>query len=158
MGSEKLDEEPSAAEERLEKIARATIEEARMVTPGIQALFGFQLVAAFDQRFHDLGSIEQTLHFVALTLVALSVALIMTPAAYHRIAEQGTVSKFFVRFASWLIAAAMIPLMIAVCLDVYIIGELIMGSPWISLGASLVLFVIFTVLWFALPLAWREGR
>ena len=68
-------------------MARAAIEEARMVTPGIQVLFGFQLVAAFNERFRQLGPIEQALHFVALVLVALSVALIMTPAAYHRISE-----------------------------------------------------------------------
>ena len=84
-----------------------------MVTPGIQALFGFQLVAAFNERFRQLGPIEQALHFVALVLVALSAALIMTPAAYHRIAEPGSVSRFFVRLASWFIAIAMVPFLLA---------------------------------------------
>jgi hypothetical protein len=30
------------------------IEEARMVLPGIQALFGFQLIAVFNDGFRDL--------------------------------------------------------------------------------------------------------
>jgi hypothetical protein len=144
--------------ERTEKMARAAIEEARIVTPGIQALFGFQLVAAFSERFRQLGPIEQGLHFLALSLVALSVALIMTPAAYHRIAEPGSVSSFFVRLVSWLIAIAMVPLAIAICLDVYIIGHLIFGSQGSSIAAACVLFAVFAALWFAFPIAWRRKR
>ena len=38
---------------KTEKMAREAIEEARMVLPGIQALFGFQLIAVFSQTpFH----------------------------------------------------------------------------------------------------------
>ena len=35
-------------DERVEKMAQEAIEEARMVLPGIQALFGFQLIAVFN--------------------------------------------------------------------------------------------------------------
>ena len=83
-----------------------------MVLPGIQALFGFQLVAVFNARFTQLSFTDQLLHFSALVLVAIATALIMTPAAYHRQAELGTVSKFFVRMASTIIAIAMVPLML----------------------------------------------
>jgi hypothetical protein len=95
---------------------------------------------------------------VALVLVALSVALIMTTAAYHRIAEPGSVSRFFVRLASWFIAIAMAPLMTAVCLDVYIVGGLIPGSAWISGAAACVLVLVFAALWFAFPLACRQDH
>src|SRR4029453_9013295 len=91
-------------------IAQEVIDEARIVLPGIQALFGFQLIAVFNERFHSLPSLEQDLHYAALILVAMAIAVIMTPAAYHRIVEQTTVSEFFIKLASWLIAAAMLPL------------------------------------------------
>jgi hypothetical protein len=52
-----------------------------MVLPGIQALFGFQLIAVFNDRFQQLEGLYQLIHFIALVLVALSVAIIMTPAA-----------------------------------------------------------------------------
>jgi hypothetical protein len=77
-----------------ESIAQEVIEEARMVLPGIQALFGFQLIAVFNERFRDLETPEQRLHYAALILVAAAIAIIMTPGAYHRIAEQTTVSDF----------------------------------------------------------------
>src|SRR5439155_12636614 len=68
---------------------RATIDEARVVLPGIQALFGFQFVAIFNTSFQELADQEKYLHLAALLLVAIAVALIMAPAAYHRLAHRG---------------------------------------------------------------------
>ena len=68
-----------------ENLAQEAIEEARMMLPGIQALFGFQLIAVFNERFHQLTEADQVLHYIALLLVALAIAIIMTPAAYHRL-------------------------------------------------------------------------
>lgn len=73
-----------------------------MVLPGIQALFGFQLIAAFNERFKELTKDEQLIHFGTTVLVTIAIVLIMTPAACHRLAEQTTISKFFVWLASWL--------------------------------------------------------
>ena len=39
--------------ESLETEVEQILEEARMVLPGIQALFGFQLIAVFNQRFDE---------------------------------------------------------------------------------------------------------
>jgi hypothetical protein len=143
-------------EEGLEKRAEAAIEEARMVLPGIQTLFGFQLIAGFNQGFGKLASADQSLHYVSLVLVALAVAIIMAPAAYHRIVEQGSVSLFFVKLTSWMIAAAMVPLAIALSLEVYLVGTVIMGERGPSAIVATVLFVIFAALWFAFPFAMRQ--
>src|ERR1700716_3758681 len=91
----------------LEEETRTVIEEARMVLPGIQAFFGFQLIAVFNNRFQEFTHAEQVLHLVALLLLAISIALIMTPAAYHRIAERGMVSRRFVELASRFLESAM---------------------------------------------------
>jgi hypothetical protein len=57
-----------------------------MVLPGIQALFGFQLIAVFNTGVAEkLSQGEQELHLLAIALVAVSVALVMTPAAYQRL-------------------------------------------------------------------------
>jgi Family of unknown function (DUF6328) len=98
------------------KKAKMAVDEARMVLPGLQALFGFQMVSIFSARFEMLSSFNQLLHLFALILTTLSIALIMSPASYHRIAEPDTGSAFFVRLISRLIAAAMIPLMISLTL------------------------------------------
>lgn len=142
----------------IDKIAQATVEEARMVLPGIQALFGFQLIAAFNQRFSDLSEVHQDLHFAALILVALSAALIMTPAAYHRMAERYRNSDHFVQLASRLIAAAMLPLMLAISADVYLLGVMITESVVVSAILGLVMLIVFAGLWFAFPLAAAKGE
>ena len=72
---------------KLEEEIRTTIEEARMVLPGIQALFGFQLIAVFNARFHDFSGLEQMLHLAALLLVAVAIGLWVVTSAVCFLAE-----------------------------------------------------------------------
>ena len=127
-----------------------------MVLPGIQAVFGFQLIAPFNAGFASLGLTEQKLHFCALILVAISISLIMTPAAYHRIAEKGLVSRRFVEIASGLLTCAMLPLILGLTVDLFVVTRIILNDVSISIGiASLMLFLFFT-LWYVFPLIARR--
>jgi Family of unknown function (DUF6328) len=128
------------------------LEECRMVLPGIQALFGFQLIAVFNSTFWTkLDQLEQSIHYVAITLVAISVALVMTPAAYHRQAEPTTVSRRFLTISTKLLFWSMYPLMSGIVLDFYLIGSLILQSRLLSLLASFCLLCVFIFLWGLLP-------
>ena len=110
--------------EPLSSVVDHLLEECRMVLPGIQALFGFQLIAVFNQSFWDrLTHTEQVVHFVALSVVAVAIALVMTPAAYHRQTERETVSRGFVRLTSRLLLWSMFPLLTGICLDFYLISK-----------------------------------
>jgi hypothetical protein len=71
------------------------------------------------------------------------------------LAEQTTISKFFVLLASWLIAAAMVPLMLGLTLEVYLLGLLVIGDPTASLAVATTLLGVFLMLWFVFPLAMR---
>jgi len=129
-----------------------------MVLPGIQTLFGFQLIAAFNERFSRLDPALQLLHYGALLLVAVAIALIMAPAAYHRLAERHSVSETFVRLASGFISAAMVPFMLAIAIEVYLLGRVILGDGAFSAAVAVCMLVIFSALWFALPLGLRAAR
>jgi hypothetical protein len=135
----------------LEQETRTVIEEARMVLPGIQAFFGFQLIAAFNNRFQDLTHPEQVLHLIALFLLAVSIALIMTPAAYHRIAERGMVSRRFVELASRFLEYAMLPLMLSITVDLSLLTRLILGNPTLSVLVGVVTTLMLFSLWFLFP-------
>jgi uncharacterized protein DUF6328 len=145
--------------ESLEQRANSTHQEARMVLPGIQALFGFQLIAAFNARFHDLAVGDRVIHLSALVLVGVAIALIMTPAAYHRICEPGRTSLFFVRLASALVALAMVPLLLGISLDVYVVTRMALpeGNPWVGRILALASFIVFASLWIAFPY-WQRVR
>lgn len=136
------------------------LEECRMILPGLQALFGFQLIAVFNAGFGEtLTATEQRLHLLALGMVAIAGALVMAPAAYHRQTGPLEVSESFVRLASRLLLGAMIPLMLAIGLDFYLIARVILANSLVSLLLTLALLSLFTGLWFLLPhLAFLQRR
>ena len=148
----KAPSETSTHRESLSDSVTHMLEECRMVLPGIQALFGFQLIAVFNSTFWTkLDHLEQVIHYVVIGLVACSVALVMTPAAYHRQAEPMTISRRFLTVSTRLLFWSMYPLMSAILLDFYLIGTLILDNRLFSLIATLVLWVVFLVLWVFLP-------
>ncbi len=130
-----------------------------MLLPGVQTILGFQLMAVFNQRFEQFSSAEQILHFAAFLLVALTMGLMLTPAAYHRHVERRIVSARFVKMSSRLLTWSMAPFMIGICLDTYLIGKIILKDMVPALVAGLGMFVVLTGLWFVLPVAARPpGR
>ncbi len=130
-----------------------------MVLPGIQALFGFQLIAAFNNRFMELEAPDRVVHLISLALVALAIVLIMTPAAYHRIVEPGRTSTVFNPLASALVAAAMVPLLMSISLDIYVVTRLTVPAvdPWLGIALSLATFAVYVGLWMVFPY-WQRAR
>jgi hypothetical protein len=156
-------DKPAAGAGKKEKVsldsaAGHLLEECRMVLPGIQALFGFQLIAVFNEGFGEkLSATQQGVHFAALLLVALAAALIMTPAAIHRRAEQREVSERFIWLSSRLLHGSMFPLAVGLCLDIYLISGVIIDSPGIDALIAGVILAVYFALWIALP-RWEAGK
>src|ERR1044072_4379442 len=94
--------------ESLSEAVTHLLDECRMVLPGIQALFGFQLVAVFNQRVQQVPFGDQMLHLAAVALIALSAGLVMPPAAFHREDEPHEVSERFLRIATLLLLVSML--------------------------------------------------
>lgn len=144
---ESVDEERDIA---LQDAVAFALREARMILPGIQALFGFQLIAAFNDRFHEvLGQEGEVLHLAALILVALSCALAMTPAAYHQRCTR--ISRKLLKVTERFVAAAMIPLMLAISIDIglvaFAVTSHLASSVTLGVGSALV----FSLLWLVYP-------
>lgn len=131
--------------------------ESRVMLPGAQALFGFQLLVPLTKSFEALPLAARTVHFVALVLVAMTVVLLIAPAAIHRIAFDGMDDPRFLRLASRFVTAALIPLALGVASELYVAGvRLLPGSPvilWTAVGAACVLIGF----WYALPLGLRAS-
>lgn len=128
------------------------LEEARMILPGTQTLFGFQLIVVFNSRFQERLSLgEQYLHLGATMLVATATAMLVAPAAYHRRVEPQSASRRFVILASRLLRWSLVPLMLAICADFYLVASLVTGQWLPSVLLALILFAVFIALWFVLP-------
>ena len=149
---------PAEAGQSVKDSLHQTLEEARMVLPGVQALFGFQLVAVFSDGFERrLGEVEQSLHLAAIVLVTISIAIVMTPAAYHRQVEPRVATISFLVLASHLVSGAMLPLAAGLSIDVYLIALVITGAPSLATAIGIVVFLLFVALWVAFP-QWRAAQ
>ena len=141
----------------LDDAAAHLLEECRMVLPGVQALFGFQMIAVFNQGFGEkLSHSQQLLHLAAIVLTTIAMALVMTPAALHRVAEPTSVSERFLWMASNMVLAGMFPLALAVGLDAYVVASIVLHDDALAALLAVVLLVIFSLLWLVLPR--RERR
>lgn len=131
---------------------RNVLEEARMMLPGVQTLFGFQLIVVFNPRFQDgLSSIEQDLHLLAMALIAVAGGLLMAPAAYHRRAEPESISRRFVRLSSRLLRWSTYPLLIGIVLDFYLVATFITADDTVGLLLASALGLVLALLWLVLP-------
>jgi hypothetical protein len=134
----------------LSKAAEHLLEECRMVLPGIQMLFGFQLIVVFNPGFDQkLTSAEQHVHLLAIVLVTIAAAVIMTPAVYHR-QKPREVTDEFINVSRRLLLWSMVPLSLGITLDFYLIARVILGAMFGSLIAG-ALFAAFVTLWFIFP-------
>jgi hypothetical protein len=143
---------PDRQELSLNDAASHVLEECRTVVPGMQALFGFQLIAVFSTVFRDqLSSTERLLHLAAILLVTIAIVLVMTPAALHRQIEPMAVSRRFITISSRLLLASMAPLAVGICLEIYIVARVTLGTNIGAVIMAAVSLAVFAVFWLVLP-------
>jgi hypothetical protein len=118
-----------------------------MVLPGIQALFGFQLIVVFNPSFSEkLSLAERWFHLIAIGLIVVSIAMVMAPAAYHRQRDPEAVSEGFIVIATRLLLYSMFPLMLALGLEFFLIARLITNKVFLSIVLALGLVSFFSTL------------
>jgi phage shock protein PspC (stress-responsive transcriptional regulator) len=148
-------EKQSVEHKKIDDEMRNLIEEARVILPGLQALFGFQTIAVFNDRFDELAIYAKVCHMLGLAMIIISVAMTMTPATYYR-ARNGNATPVMARISSRMIRGAMAPLAVGLGLDMFTVIDVATGNVPISMGAGAATFVLLAYLWFILPR--REGR
>ena len=126
--------------------------EARVVLPGAQALFGFQLAIVLTRTFERLPKVSITVHAASLFLVALAVMMLMAPAPYHRIVYGGEDTEDMYRVSSALVTGATLPLGLGLAGDIYVVIAKISGSFAIGSFTGGLAFVLLTGLWYIYPI------
>jgi Protein of unknown function (DUF2889). len=143
---------------KLSQAATTLVDECRMVLPGVQAIFGFQLMVVFQQKFGEqLDKPYQCLHLAALVLVAIAAAVIMAPAAYHRMQGARHVTERFIRVSSRLLLIALGPLALGLSLDVFLLGKLVLGNDGIAVVLAGFVFAVMVFMWYVFPRAARHA-
>jgi hypothetical protein len=157
-GEGKKDEGKKEEGAKLSDKIEHVLTEARLILPGAQALLGFLFVAVLMESFDRLPNASKYVHMASLGLIALTVVLLMTPAAYHRIVERGEETEHFHRFASRMIIAALVPLALGISSAVYVVVQKVLDSQLVAVVSALVALALFWELWFGLTLYRRTQR
>jgi DMSO reductase anchor subunit len=157
MKSEKEEQESSEGTQAKDKINQA-LTEIRVVLPGAQALLGFQFATMLMEAFEKLPLSSRYVHLLSLALIALSVLVLMTPAAYHRIVEKGEQTEHFHRFASRMLLLAMVPLALGMCGDLFVVVRKTTESAVAGVVSAGLMLLFFYGLWFGYTLYRRSRR
>lgn len=146
-------DDPDEAERQgLQDDVDTTLREGRMILPGVQTLFAFQLSVVFTERFQaNTNLVEQIVHFVSLSIVACTIAVVLLPAAYHRRVHPGVSSRRFARFATSCLRAALALTTIGMGLNFYLVADVMFHRPPWSIVAGAAAMCIFATLWFIVP-------
>ena len=133
------------------------LNEARILILGSQVLLGFDFRAPLESGFERLSSTAIALKVGGLVSLLVAVALLMAPAAYHRIVEAGHASARVHRFTTLTMAVALVPLGLALAGDFYVAFERAAG-PATSAAAAGAIAGTAAGLWYVLPLALRGAH
>ncbi len=152
------EEEMEDKQQTLEARIVQALTELRVILPGAQALFGFQVSAVLTDRFRELSATSTAVHLVAIGVVVVAIILLIAPATYHRIAADGNAEEAVLRYTVRMMLPAEGLIAVALVGDAYVTVRMISGSPVFALVLAAAAAVGFALLLYGLPLAARLRR
>ena len=132
--------------------------ETRIVLPGVQALLGFQYAAYLTEPFKALEPSGRALHTAALFFLLASMILLMAPAPFHRIAENGEDTERACRVGVRLTLSGLALLGAALACDVYVAVLIVSASSSLAAALASAAAAILLIAWFGLPVVRRRGH
>ncbi len=151
MADEVNDEENK---DRYERELIELLNELRVALPGVQVLFAFLLTVAFSPRFVDVTPTQKSVYYVAVLCAAAATAFLIAPPAFHRIQFREGDKEWIVRVSNRLALAGLFFLACAVCCVLYVISDFVFGGA-ITLVSTVGSVVVFSLLWFVMPVVRR---
>ena len=136
--------------ERVNRELKELLEEVRVATPGAEVLFAFLLGVAFTARFAELSTFQRNVYFSALVSTAGATALLIAPAAHHRLRFRSGDKEQLLFTATRLAVASLAMLLIAISGVVFLVADLLYGRA-VGVGAGVLTGSWFAWFWFVLP-------
>lgn len=148
-----------AGETRKERVDRELIEllnELRVALPGVQFLFAFLLIVPFQQKVDTLTDFQRGVYFVALAAAALATALLIAPAAQHRVLFRQQDKEGLLRRSNRSAVAGLLALGLAICSALLLVVDVLFSLTlaWLTAGLLAALLVWW---WIAVPF-WQRAH
>ncbi len=146
-------------ETRQERIDRELIEllnELRVALPGVQFLFAFLLIVPFQPTVDRVTAFQRDVYFVALVAAAIATALLIAPAAQHRVLFRQREKDALLRRSSRSAFAGLLVLALAISAALLLVVDVLFSrtQAWLTAGgvAALLLW------WWVLVPFWQRAR
>jgi hypothetical protein len=152
---ERPDGMPQEEKPELHEKIDQMLTEARVILPGAQALFGFQFIVTLHNAFSALPSSVQAVHFASLAAIAITIMLLISPAAVHRITFGGRDAEQMHDIGAVLVTVALVPLALGISGDVFVALFKILNQPTLAGLIAVIAFIALAGLWYAVPLVLR---
>ena len=154
MAAEAPDPRDESEAQRADRNLGELLQELRVAGLGVQVLFGFLLSLPFTNRFTRLSPGQHDLYLACLVLAAVATALLLGPVAYHRLVFRRGQKESLVRAASVMAIAGLATVGLAVSAAVLLVTGYV-ASGLTAAVISVLVFLVFGLLWFAFPLTRR---
>jgi Kef-type K+ transport system membrane component KefB len=139
---------------RLDRELNELLQELRVALPGVQVLFAFLFTVPFSQRFGQLTTLQRTSYFVAFLSAATSTALLLAPAAYHRVQWRQHDKERLLRMSTRLALVGLASLAVAMAAAALVVSDVLYDTTWAGVVAAALVALLIAV-WFVLPLMSR---
>jgi hypothetical protein len=140
--------------QRADRAYGEILQEVRVAQTGVQILFAFLLALAFQARFGHITSFQRHVYVVTMMLCAAATALLIAPAAFHRVVYRRRLKQHLVRAANRLALSGMVLLLFSLVSAVLLIMDVVLGL-WPAIALASALLVWFVIWWFVVPVAAR---
>ena len=144
-----------SALERADRNMVEMLQELRVAQTGVQILFAFLLSLSFTERFGRIDEVQRWIYVVTLLLTTLTTALLVAPAAVHRILFARRVKRAVVRIGQRLFVAGLVALALTLTGAVLLVLDIAIGRD-LAVPVTVVVGAVLVGLWFVLPLRVRR--
>jgi hypothetical protein len=124
--------------------------------PGVQFLFAFLLIVPFQQTAAKITDFQRDVYFVALVSAAVATALLIAPAAQHRVLFRQKEKEALLKRSSRSAFAGTLVLAVAVVAALLLVVDMLFSRPlaWATAGGVAALLLWW---WVAVPF-WQRAH
>ena len=147
-----------SAAERDDRNLAELLQELRVISIGVQVLFGALLSLPFTTRFDRLDGVQRDLYLTSLVLAAVATTLLLSPVAYHRVVFRRGLKEGLVRFANLMALVGLAAVGGAILTAVALVIDYVVAGTLPAVLVTVLVAVMLVTLWFAIPVARRRVR
>lgn len=128
---------------------KIALDETRMLILGAQVLLGFQMRSVFQESFERVSGPSRLCDAIAVLLMVALVGLLIAPAAYHRLVDDGNATRRSIHVINLGMYGALLLFALALGINIFIGLERIAGFAAAAIGGA-VGGATALVLWFGI--------